>query len=183
MILADYRMSIFVLEKSIDLFSAENLAAYVSTMIFAIVNLLITYLILKHILFKPIKKILDKRSKEVDDLLNENRHNVSESEKMKNEYQSKLLSVQNEIQDKYAEANREISVIKEAELKRLEDEINNRRRLAEKEIAMDEAKQFASKESESLSLSLKLLELLYPKLSEKSSLESIIEDARSELDK
>ena len=38
------------------------------TMLFAWVNLLIIYLFLKKILFKPVKNMIDSRQKEVDDM-------------------------------------------------------------------------------------------------------------------
>ncbi len=183
MILANYRLNIFFLEKSVDLFSADNLAGYVSTMIFALVNLLITYVILKYILFKPIKKILDKRSKEVDDLLSKNRINLSESEVLKKEYENKLKLADSEIQNKYSVLNSELENLRTEELCRIDNEIKHKKLIAEKEMAMDEAKHMAENEARSLSLSMKLLEVLYPKLSDKDSLSSIIDEARQEIKK
>ena len=51
------------------------------TMIFAWCNLLIIYLFLKKILFKPMKKMIDSRQKEVDDMY----ENAATAEKQANE--------------------------------------------------------------------------------------------------
>ncbi len=51
------------------MFEPEALASYVSTAILTIVNLLVTYFVLKHFLFKPILKILRKRRDDVENEL------------------------------------------------------------------------------------------------------------------
>lgn len=53
------------------MFTPEAMAGYVSTAILTIVNLLVTYFILKRFLFKPILNVLRKRKIEVETELNE----------------------------------------------------------------------------------------------------------------
>jgi F-type H+-transporting ATPase subunit b len=53
------------------MFEPEAVAGYAVTAIFTVINLLITYLILKRFLFKPILKILRKRKSEVESELNQ----------------------------------------------------------------------------------------------------------------
>ena len=53
------------------MFTPEAMAGYVSTAILTIVNLLITYFILKRFLFKPILNVLRKRRIEVETELND----------------------------------------------------------------------------------------------------------------
>ena len=88
-----------------------------------------------------------------------------------------------EIQNKYSVLNSELENLRTEELCRIDNEIKHKKLIAEKEMAMDEAKHMAENEARSLSLSMKLLEVLYPKLSDKDSLSSIIDEARQEIKK
>ena len=60
------------------------------TMIFAWINLLLLYLVLSKVLFKPIKNMIDSRQKEVDDMYGEAEGAKSDAEKMRAEYEQKL---------------------------------------------------------------------------------------------
>ncbi|HBP38459.1 MAG TPA: ATP synthase F0 subunit B [Clostridiales bacterium] len=51
------------------MFTAEAMAGYASTAILTLVNLLVTYLVLKRFLFKPILNVLRKRKAEVENEL------------------------------------------------------------------------------------------------------------------
>lgn len=69
------------------------------TMIFAWVNLLILYLVLRKILFKPIKNMIDSRQKEVDDMYNEAESSRKEASLMKAEYEEKMKHAEEESED------------------------------------------------------------------------------------
>ena len=60
------------------------------TMIFAWVNLLILYLFLKKLLFKPVKNMIDTRQKEIDDMYSDAEESRTSAEAMKLEYEEKL---------------------------------------------------------------------------------------------
>lgn len=60
------------------------------TMIFAWVNLLIVFLILRKFLFKPVKKMIDSRQKEVDDLYADARKSREDAAALKADYESRL---------------------------------------------------------------------------------------------
>ena len=60
------------------------------TMIFAWVNLLILYIFLKKLLFKPVKNMIDSRQKEIDDMYNNAEGAKTEAEAMRAEYEEKL---------------------------------------------------------------------------------------------
>ena len=60
------------------------------TMIFAWVNLLILYLFLKKLLFKPVKNMIDSRQKEIDDMYSDAEESRTSAEAMKLEYEEKL---------------------------------------------------------------------------------------------
>ena len=60
------------------------------TMLFAWINLLILYLVLKKLLFKPIKKMIDSRQQEIDGLYKDAEESRTAAEKLKLEYEEKL---------------------------------------------------------------------------------------------
>lgn len=62
------------------MFEPEAVAGYAVTAIFTIVNLLITYLVLKRFLFKPILKVLRKRKTEVESELNQAEQRLSDAD-------------------------------------------------------------------------------------------------------
>ena len=116
------------------------------TMIFAWINLLILYFILKKILFKPIKNMIDSRQKEVDDMYSDAENARSEAEKMKEEYEEKLSQANEQSEEILKNAQRrallkEEEILKEANvaaartLERAEEQI-----ALEKKRALNEVK-------------------------------------------
>ncbi len=60
------------------------------TMIFAWCNLLVLYLFLKKLLFKPIKNMIDSRQKEIDDMYLDAENSRSSAASLKAEYEGKI---------------------------------------------------------------------------------------------
>ena len=60
------------------------------TMLFAWANLLILYLFLKKLLFKPMKNMIDSRQKEIDDMYSEAEDARASAEELKSEYEEKM---------------------------------------------------------------------------------------------
>ncbi|MBE6610613.1 MAG: F0F1 ATP synthase subunit B [Ruminococcaceae bacterium] len=85
------------------------------TMIFAWCNLLILYLFLKKILFKPLKNMIDSRQKEIDDMYSDAENAKDTANELKAEYESKM--------EKATEESEEIlkKAVRKAQLK--EEEI------------------------------------------------------------
>lgn len=69
------------------------------TMLFAWVNLLILYFILKKLLFKPVKKMIDTRQKEIDDMYSDAEEAKTSSEAMRVEYEKRLESANEESEE------------------------------------------------------------------------------------
>ena len=89
------------------------------TVLFAWVNLLIVYLILKKLLFVPVKNMIDSRQKEIDDMYSEAEENKSSAKAMKEEYTEKLRAAEEEkdaiLRDAVRKAQlREEEIIREA---------------------------------------------------------------------
>ena len=60
------------------------------TMIFAWCNLLVLYLFLKKLLFKPIKNMIDSRQKEIDDMYSDAEESRASAAALKEEYEEKI---------------------------------------------------------------------------------------------
>ena len=60
------------------------------TALFTFCNMIITFLILKKFLFKPVKKMIDDRQKEIDDLYSDANESKEEADAIKKEYEKRL---------------------------------------------------------------------------------------------
>lgn len=60
------------------------------TILFTWINLVILYLLMKKLLFKPVKGIIDARNKEIEDLYSGAEKDKSDAEEMKADYTQKL---------------------------------------------------------------------------------------------
>lgn len=60
------------------------------TMIFAWINLLILYLFLRKLLFKPVKNMIDSRQKEIDDMYSDAERSRTDAAAMKSEYEERI---------------------------------------------------------------------------------------------
>ena len=69
------------------------------TMIFAWCNLLVLYLFLKKILFKPMKNMIDSRQKEVDDMYENAESAEKQANEMKVSYEEKLNKANEESEE------------------------------------------------------------------------------------
>ncbi|MCG8485088.1 MAG: F0F1 ATP synthase subunit B [Clostridia bacterium] len=67
-----------------------------STFIFTIVNTIVLFLILKKILFKPVKEFMEARQKGIEDSISEAEKLNLEAKQLKEEYQSKLDNIKEE---------------------------------------------------------------------------------------
>lgn len=92
------------------------------TMIFAWCNLIILYLVLKKILFKPVMNMIDSRQKEVDDMYTDAETSMDEAARLKDEYEEKLSHATEESEEILRSAQRraqlrEEDILREANVK------------------------------------------------------------------
>ena len=115
------------------------------TMIFAWINLLILYLFLKKLLFKPVKNMIDSRQKEIDDMYTDAEKNRADAEVMKSEYEERLAKANEESEVILKSAVRkaqlkEEEILKEANakasrtLERAEEQVELEKRRAVNEV-------------------------------------------------
>ena len=107
------------------------------TMIFAWCNLLILYLFLKKILFKPVKNMIDSRQKEVDDMYSSAEKAEADAKTMKSEYEAKLAKANEESEEILRTAQRRALLKEEDILKEAAQEATRIRDRASEEIELE----------------------------------------------
>ena len=91
------------------------------TMIFAWINLIILYFILKKLLFKRVKDMIDSRQQEVDDMYSDAENSKSDAAILKTEYEEKLEKANEESEEILKRAIRRAQ-LREEEIIRNADE-------------------------------------------------------------
>ena len=107
------------------------------TMLFAWCNLLILYLFLKKLLFKPVKNMIDSRQKEVDDMYSNAEAAETDARAMKSEYESKLSRAEEESEEILRTAQRRALLKEEEILKEASVEATRIRDRATEEIELE----------------------------------------------
>ena len=130
-------MSFFDLYKDVDTWTESFVGLNVWTILFAWCNLLILYLFLKKILFKPVKKMIDSRQQEVDDMYSGAEAAEADAKAMKAEYESKLAKADEESEEILRTAQRRAILKEEEILKEATVEATRIRDRATDEIALE----------------------------------------------
>ena len=107
------------------------------TMIFAWVNLLILYLAFKKFLFVPIKKMIDSRQKEIDDMYTDAENAKDGANKLKSEYEKKLTRANEESEEILKNALRRAQLKEEEILKEASDRAERTLKRAEEQIELE----------------------------------------------
>lgn len=107
------------------------------TMLFAWFNLLILYLVLKKILFKPVKEMIDSRQAEVDKMYSDAEDAQKSAEEMKSEYESRLAEAMTESEKILKDAQRRATLKEEEILKGARDEAQRVLERADEQIALE----------------------------------------------
>lgn len=107
------------------------------TMLFAWLNLLILYLFLKKLAFVPLKRMIDSRQKEIDDMYSEAEASRTDAENMKTEYEKKLSDANAESEAILKDAQRRALLREEEILKEASDEAARTLKRAEEQIELE----------------------------------------------
>lgn len=107
------------------------------TMIFAWVNLLILYLLFKKFLFVPIKKMIDSRQQEIDDMYSDAESARESAGELKAEYEEKLEKATEESEQILKTAVRRAQLKEEEILKEANEQAARTLERAEEQIALE----------------------------------------------
>ena len=107
------------------------------TMIFAWINLLILYLFLKKLLFKPMKNMIDSRQKEIDDMYSDAENARSNAADLKAEYEEKISKANEESEQILKSAVRRAQLKEEEILKEANAQAARTLERAEEQIELE----------------------------------------------
>ena len=107
------------------------------TMIIAWVNLLILYLVLKKLLFKPIKNMIDSRQKEIDDMYSDAESSKESAAALKAEYEERLAAAEEESEQMLRSAQRRAQLKEEEILKEANEKAARTLERAEERIEQE----------------------------------------------
>ena len=110
------------------------------TMLFAWLNLLILYILLKKLAFKPLMSMISSRQKEIDDMYSDAESKKAMAEKMKGEYEEKLSSANEKSEEILKDAHRRALLREEEILRDAEAKAKRTLERAEEEIELEKKK-------------------------------------------
>lgn len=110
------------------------------TALFTFCNMLITFSVLKHFLFEPVKKMIDDRQNEIDTMYADADAAKQKAAALETEYQSHLQSIKDERDAMLREATRRAQKREEEIVGEAKTEAANIRAAAEADIAQERKK-------------------------------------------
>ncbi len=128
--------------------SGDFISLELWTSIFTLCNLLILFFVLRKLLFKPVKNMIDSRQKEIDDLYADAGKSKAEAETMRAEYEQRLAAAKREsdelVRDAHRRAERNAEEIlndaraqAQQTLRRADEQIEQEKRRAANELKND----------------------------------------------
>ena len=127
-------------------------------MLISLANLLILFLILKHFLFRPVKKVLAARDEEVGRIYSEAESARSEAESARAEYGARLEGAEAEAEELLRRAGAKASARSEEIIAEARAEVDVLRRRAADEIAQERKKAINEIKNDISEISLEIAE-------------------------
>ena len=109
------------------------------TMIFAWCNLLVLYFVLRKLLFKPVKNMIDSRQQEIDGMYSDAEKSREDADAMKADYEEKISHAQEESEEILKNAVRRAQLREEEILREANDKAARVMKRAEEQVEMEEA--------------------------------------------
>ena len=133
------------------------------TALFTFLNMIITFLLLRKFLFKPVKKMIDERQKEIDDQYADADRAVREANELKEDYQRHMDGIRGEREEILREAaerghKRENDIVAAAR-----NEAEALRRKAEADIAQEKKKALNEVKNEISQIAMEIAEKVVEK--------------------
>lgn len=107
------------------------------TCLFTLVNLLILYKVMKKLLFKPVKNMIDTRQKEVDDLYEGANQAKAEAEELKALYETRMQKANAESQALLKDAHRRAQLREEEILREAQAKAAQTLQRADEQVALE----------------------------------------------
>ena len=151
------------------------------TMIFAWVNLLILYLAFKKFLFVPIKKMIDSRQKEIDDMYSDAKEAKDSAEAYRAEYEEKRAKADEESEEILRGALRKAQLREEEILKDADREAELIRKHAEEAAELEKKRVINEIKDEVSDMALSIAEAVIERDINKKDHDALIDDFIKEM--
>ena len=108
------------------------------TMIFAWCNLLVLYFVLRKLLFKPVKNMIDSRQQEIDGMYSDAEKSREDADAMKADYEEKISHAKEESEEILKNAVRRAQLREEEILREANDKASRVIKRAEEQVEMEQ---------------------------------------------
>lgn len=159
----------------------EFLSVNIWSVLMAIGNLLILFLIVKKFLFKPVNDILEKRAEEVNHIYSDAEQMRSEADANKNLYEEKLRNVKAETDLMIKTATERAESRSEEIIREATIEAENRKRKAEEDIMLAKKKAVDEIKDDIVEMVIDLAQQVVEKEINQAVHENLIDDAIEKL--
>lgn len=113
------------------------ISANVWTALFMLGNLILLYFIMKKFLFKPVKKMIDDRQQEIDDLYADANQSKEAAAELKEQYETRLAEANEEKEEILRNAYRKAQLREEEILREAQDKAAQTMRRADEQIELE----------------------------------------------
>lgn len=151
------------------------------TMIFAWLNILILYFVLRKFLFKPVKKMIDSRQAEIDGMYSDAEGAKSSAEAMREEYEEKLALADAETEEILRSAVRRAQLREEEILKEANEKAARTLERAEEQIELERKRAINEVKDEVSGMAIDIAEAVIERDIKKSDHDALIDDFISKM--
>ena len=146
------------------------------TMIFAWINLVILYVFLKKLLFKPVKNMIDSRQTEIDTMYSDAENAKASANEMKAEYEEKISSADAESEEILRRAIRRAELREEEILKEADKKAARIMERAEEQIELEKKRAVNDVKDEVSSIALGIAEAVIERDIDKNDHDTLIDE-------
>ena len=126
------------------------------TALFTLVNTVVLFLVLKKFLFKPVMKMITDRQKEIDDMYHNAKEAETEANAMRDSYEEKLSSANEESEEILKTALRRAQLKEEEIIRDAQTEAARIHERAEEQIALEKKRALAEVKDEVSGMAVEL---------------------------
>lgn len=148
----------------------------VLTALFTLINMILSFLILKKFLFKPVKKMIDDRQQEIDGLYADADTKIAEAEAMRNDYAAKMSGAKEESAELLRSARASAQQQGDEIIREAKDEASAIKQKAITDIALEKKKVLNEVKDEISDIALQIAEKVVEKELKPDDQSALIDD-------
>lgn len=151
------------------------------TLIFTWINLIILFLLMKKILFKPVKNIIDQRQNEIDKMYSDAEESKHNAEEMEKDYTKKLSEAKQEAQEIVTSAVKTAKLDSEKIIKETQAQVSAMKQAAQEQINLEKKAAVEEAKADIASMAVYIAEKVIEKEINAKDHEEIVEKCINEM--